>query len=109
MPVSATHYENGHRIVPPFPDGMQLAQFAMGELGNAALAIGVFVPEETILVARPTDFHGIAKGLIFAGRVEHQIHLAAHALAHCMDVGNLLADRCPAPAMNFKRGVSNLE
>jgi len=30
MPVPATHYENGHRIVPPFPDGMQLAQFAMG-------------------------------------------------------------------------------
>ena len=30
MPVPATHYDNGHRIVPPFPDGLQLAQFAMG-------------------------------------------------------------------------------
>ena len=38
MPVPATHYENGHRIVPPFPDGMQLAQFAMVVSGGAERA-----------------------------------------------------------------------
>jgi peptide-methionine (S)-S-oxide reductase len=30
MPVGETHFVNGHRIVPPFPDGMQRAVFGMG-------------------------------------------------------------------------------
>jgi len=30
MPVPRLHFVNGHPLSPPFPDGMQLAQFAMG-------------------------------------------------------------------------------
>jgi peptide-methionine (S)-S-oxide reductase len=30
MPVPQKHFVNGHPIKPPFPEGMQLAQFAMG-------------------------------------------------------------------------------
>ena len=30
MPVPEAHFVNGHRLAPPFPAGMQLAQFAMG-------------------------------------------------------------------------------
>jgi peptide-methionine (S)-S-oxide reductase len=30
MRVSPTHFVNGHRIVPPFPDGLQRAVFGMG-------------------------------------------------------------------------------
>ena len=30
MPVGETHFVNGHRIVPPFPDGMARAVFGMG-------------------------------------------------------------------------------
>jgi peptide-methionine (S)-S-oxide reductase len=30
MPVPEKHFINGNRIVPPFPQGMQLAQFGMG-------------------------------------------------------------------------------
>jgi peptide-methionine (S)-S-oxide reductase len=30
MPVPSKHYVNGNAIVAPFPEGMQLAQFAMG-------------------------------------------------------------------------------
>jgi len=30
MPVGETHFVNGHRITPPFPDGMQRAMFGMG-------------------------------------------------------------------------------
>jgi len=30
MPVPETHYVNGHRLVPPFPDGLQRAMFGMG-------------------------------------------------------------------------------
>ncbi len=30
MPVPETHFVNGHRIVPPFPDGMKRAVFGMG-------------------------------------------------------------------------------
>ena len=30
MEVPETHFVNGNRIVPPFPNGMQLAQFGMG-------------------------------------------------------------------------------
>ena len=30
MRVGETHFVNGHRIVPPFPDGMQRAVFGMG-------------------------------------------------------------------------------
>src|SRR5678816_4495029 len=30
MRVPETHFVNGHRIVPPFPDGMQRAMFGMG-------------------------------------------------------------------------------
>jgi peptide-methionine (S)-S-oxide reductase len=30
MPVQAQHYVNGHRTVPPFPDGYQLAMFGLG-------------------------------------------------------------------------------
>jgi peptide-methionine (S)-S-oxide reductase len=30
MPVPERHFVNGNRIVPPFPEGMQLAQFGMG-------------------------------------------------------------------------------
>jgi len=30
MSVPEKHFINGHRIVPPFPEGMQLAQFGMG-------------------------------------------------------------------------------
>jgi peptide-methionine (S)-S-oxide reductase len=30
MPVPELHFVNGHRIVPPFADGMATAQFAMG-------------------------------------------------------------------------------
>jgi peptide-methionine (S)-S-oxide reductase len=30
MPVPEFHYVNGHRLVPPFPEGMELALFGMG-------------------------------------------------------------------------------
>ena len=30
MPVEGTHFVNGHRFVPPFPDGMQRAIFGLG-------------------------------------------------------------------------------
>ena len=30
MPVPARHFVNGHRIAPPFPDGLQRAQFGLG-------------------------------------------------------------------------------
>lgn len=30
MPVPETHFVNGNRIVPPFPEGLRLAQFGMG-------------------------------------------------------------------------------
>lgn len=30
MPVPAAHFVNGNRLQPPFPDGLQLAMFAMG-------------------------------------------------------------------------------
>src|SRR5579884_1460978 len=30
MPVAETHFVNGRRIVPPFPDGLARAMFAMG-------------------------------------------------------------------------------
>jgi len=30
MPVPERHFVNGHRIVPPFPEGMELALFGMG-------------------------------------------------------------------------------
>jgi peptide-methionine (S)-S-oxide reductase len=30
LPVGDTHFVNGHRIKPPFPDGMQRAMFGMG-------------------------------------------------------------------------------
>lgn len=30
MPVPATHYVNGHPMLPPYPQGMQLAMFGMG-------------------------------------------------------------------------------
>ncbi len=30
MPVPERHFVNGNRIVPPFPEGLQLAQFGMG-------------------------------------------------------------------------------
>jgi peptide-methionine (S)-S-oxide reductase len=30
MPVPEKHFVNGNRIVPPFPEGLQLAQFGMG-------------------------------------------------------------------------------
>ncbi len=30
MPVPADHFVNGHRLEPPFPDGMQIAMFGMG-------------------------------------------------------------------------------
>lgn len=30
VPVPEKHFVNGHRLAPPYPDGMQLAQFGMG-------------------------------------------------------------------------------
>ena len=30
MPVPGTHFVNGHRLEPPFPDGLERAMFAMG-------------------------------------------------------------------------------
>jgi peptide-methionine (S)-S-oxide reductase len=30
MPVPETHFVNGHRLTPPFPDGLQRALFGMG-------------------------------------------------------------------------------
>jgi peptide-methionine (S)-S-oxide reductase len=30
MPVPQAHFVNGHRLAPPFPEGLQLAQFGMG-------------------------------------------------------------------------------
>ena len=30
MPVAETHFVNGNRIVPPFPEGLELATFGMG-------------------------------------------------------------------------------
>ena len=30
MPVPETHFVNGHRIAPPFPDGLERAMFGMG-------------------------------------------------------------------------------
>jgi peptide-methionine (S)-S-oxide reductase len=30
MPVPEKHFINGHRLQPPFPEGLELAQFAMG-------------------------------------------------------------------------------
>ena len=33
MAVPETHYVNGHRIVAPFPDGLELAMFGLGASG----------------------------------------------------------------------------
>jgi peptide-methionine (S)-S-oxide reductase len=30
MPVPETHFVNGHRLVPPYPEGMEQAMFALG-------------------------------------------------------------------------------
>jgi peptide-methionine (S)-S-oxide reductase len=30
MPVPETHFVNGHRLQPPFPEGLQRAMFALG-------------------------------------------------------------------------------
>ena len=30
MPVPERHYVNGHRLTPPFPDGMEMAMFGLG-------------------------------------------------------------------------------
>ena len=47
--------------------------------------------------------------MIFAGRVEHQVHLAAHPLAHGMDIGDLLANRGAAPAVNLEGGIAQFQ
>ena len=52
----------------------QLAQLAVRKLGDAAVAVGVFVPEKALVVAGPPDLDRVAKGDVLAGRVEHQVH-----------------------------------
>src|SRR3569833_3369288 len=40
MPVPSTHYVNGHRILPPFPQGMALALFGLGCFWGAERGVG---------------------------------------------------------------------
>ena len=46
MPVRAEHYVHGHTLIPPFPDGLQRAMFAMGCFWGAERgfwqAVGVY-------------------------------------------------------------------
>lgn len=30
MPVPENHYVNGNRLIPPFPEGLEMAMFGMG-------------------------------------------------------------------------------
>ena len=81
----------------------QLAQLAVGKLGDAAIAEGIFVPEEAILITGPPNFHRIAKGVILTGRID----LATHPFAHGVDIGDLLANGRSPPAVNFEGGGDN--
>jgi hypothetical protein len=76
---------------------------------NPTVPEGIFVPEEAVLVAGPTQLQSIAKGLDGAEGVEHQVHLPADALADGVDDGDLVLERRGLPAVNFIGGIAHLK
>src|SRR6266536_730444 len=83
----------------------QLSQLTMGKLRDTTSTIGVLVPEAACRIACPSDLEGIAEGNILTGWVEHQIHALTHLRTHRPDRGDLLGDRCLAPAVDFESRV----
>src|SRR5262249_50223278 len=86
----------------------ELAQLAMGELRDSTITIRILVPEVARLIAGPADLERVAEGDILTGRVKHQIHPITYLSTHCLDGGDLLGDRCLAPAVDFERRVPDL-
>ena len=85
----------------------QLAELLVGKNRDAAILIGIFKPEVARLVAGATHAQGVGPRLVFAGRVNHQVHPVAHALANCEDIGHLASDGSVAPAVNLERGIAD--
>jgi hypothetical protein len=52
----------------------------MGVRRDPAIPEGIFVPEEVILIAGPSQLQGVAEGLDGAEGVEHQVHLPTYRL-----------------------------
>jgi 2-methylaconitate cis-trans-isomerase PrpF len=62
-----------------------LAEFPVGMLGDASVAVGILVPEEVGLVAGLPDLQRVGEGGRVAGGVEHEAHVVADATADLTD------------------------
>src|SRR4029077_901371 len=87
----------------------ELAELAMTELRRAAVAIGVLVPEEALVVAGPADLDGLTERHQLTRGIEHEVHLLADPLPDSVDVGDLLTGRRIAPAVDLECGEAALE
>src|SRR5690606_16676238 len=84
----------------------QLAKLLVAEGRDAAVAIGILVPAEAGLVAGPANGDGVGEGADVAGRVGHQRHPAADAVAKEADRGGLLRDAALVPAVHLEGTVA---
>ena len=84
-----------------------LAQAAMRVRREAAIAVGILVPEKAGVIAGAADLEGVGEGPEMAGRVVHEGHAVADALAeqaHGLRVALRAAIR---PAMHLEATVAH--
>ena len=84
----------------------QFTQFAVGVGRDAAVLERVFVPEVVGIIEGAADLHGVSEGVVFAGRVDHQVHLVADGGADGGDGGDFLLDDGVAPAVDLEGRVA---
>ena len=86
----------------------EAAQLVVCERRHTAILVGVLEPEEPRVVASPSYLQRIRPGIVFAGRIDHQIRVVSHALA-CLEHGlHFPLDRPVPPAVNLERRVSQI-
>ena len=87
----------------------RLAQPLVRLKGYTAVVERVLVPEEVVVVADESHAECVAIGVIYAARIGHQRHIAANALADCVDGGNLLLDGGCRPRVNLEAFVPHIQ
>ena len=85
-----------------------LAQFAMAEGRRAAVLIRILEPQVPGLITRPADLERVRPGVVFTGRVEHQVHAGADSASGRQHRGDLALDGAIAPPVDLECRITHV-
>ena len=88
--------------------GDMFPQFLVAEYGHAAVLVRILQPEEPGFVAGPAHLERVRPGIVFAGGVDHEVHVVSNAFSHDLYVGDLALDGGVAPAVDLEGAISQV-